>query len=133
MVPKAAEVRLKRGDRAVLEARVRAPTSEQRDVMRARIVLLAASGRSTRSIAREVDTMPRTVSLWRGRYAREGLAGLSDKPRPGPPPKYSVATAKRILGRLGSPAAGRFCALDRRFDRGRAGRRARAAGMAGAA
>jgi transposase len=108
MVPKAAEVRLKRGDRAVLEARVRAPTSEQRDVMRARIVLLAASGRSTRSIAREVDTMPRTVSLWRGRYAREGLAGLSDKPRPGPPPKYSVATAKRSLAVLDRPPPAGF-------------------------
>jgi len=108
MVPKAAEVRLKRGDRAVLEARVRAPTSEQRDVMRARIVLLAASGRSrsTRSIAREVATMPRTVSLWRGRYARGGLAGLSDKPRPGPPPKYGVETNKRVLAVLDRPPAG---------------------------
>jgi transposase len=103
MFPKAAEVRLRRGDRAVLEARVRAATSEQRDVMRARIVLLAASGRSTRSIAREVSTMPRTVSLWRGRYAREGLAGLSDKPRPGPPPKYSVETDKRVLAVLDRP------------------------------
>ena len=100
MVPKAAEVGLKRGDRAVLEARVRAATSEQRDVTRARIVLLAASGRSTRSIAREVATMPRTVSLWRGRYAREGLVGLIDKPRPGPPPKYSVETNKRVLAVL---------------------------------
>ena len=26
--------------------------------------------------------MPRTVSIWRGRFAREGLAGLVDKPRP---------------------------------------------------
>jgi transposase len=63
-------------------------------------VLLAAAGRSTRSIAREVDTMPRTVSQWRGRYAREGLAGLSDKPRPGPHPKYGEETAKRILAVL---------------------------------
>jgi transposase len=108
MVPKAAEVRLRRGDRSVLEARVRAATSEQRDVMRARIVLLAASGRSTRSIAREVSTMPRTVSLWRGRYAREGLAGLSDKPRPGPPPKYGVETAKRVLAVLDRPPPAGF-------------------------
>jgi transposase len=108
MVPKAAEVCLKRGDRAVLEARVRASTSEQRDVMRARIVLLAASGRSTRSIARAVETMPRTVSLWRGRYAREGLAGLSDKPRPGPPPKYGVETDKRVLAVLDRPPPAGF-------------------------
>jgi len=31
-------------DRAVLEARVRAPTTEQRDVFRARIILLADDG-----------------------------------------------------------------------------------------
>jgi hypothetical protein len=45
MIPKAAEVRLTPEDRAVLEARVRAPTTEQRDVFRARIILLADEGR----------------------------------------------------------------------------------------
>jgi transposase len=79
---------------------VRAPTLEQRDVFRARIVLLAAEGRSTRSIAQAVGTMPRTVSNWRGRFAREGLAGLADKPRPGPAPKYGSETARRILAVL---------------------------------
>ena len=52
--------------------------------------------------------MPRTVSLWRGRYAREGLAGLSDKPRPGPPPKYSAETAKRVLAVLDRPPPAGF-------------------------
>jgi len=51
MIPKAREVRLKPKIRKVLEARCRAPTTAQRDVKRARIVLLAAEGRSTRSIA----------------------------------------------------------------------------------
>jgi len=93
MIPKAAEVRLTPEDRAVLEARVRAPTTEQRDVFRARIVLLAGD---RRSIARILDTMPRTISQWRGRYAREGLAGLSDKPHPGPTPTYDAETGRRI-------------------------------------
>src|ERR1700686_2153945 len=53
MIPKAREVRLKPKVRKVLEARCRAPTTAQRDVKRARIVLLAAAGRSTRSIAEE--------------------------------------------------------------------------------
>src|ERR1700732_4525904 len=88
MIPQAAEVRLMPEDRAVLEARVRAPTTEQRDVLRARIILLAAVGRPTRSIARAVGVMPCTVSTWRGRFARQGLAGLADQPRPGPKPKY---------------------------------------------
>jgi len=91
----------------VLEARLRAPTTAQRDVLRARIVLLASEGRSTRSIAQMVGTMPRTVSLWRGRYAREGLAGLDDRRRPGPKRKYTASTGKRILAVLeGPPPAG---------------------------
>ena len=67
MVPKAREVRLKPKVRKVLEARCRAPTTAQRDVRRARIVLLAAEGRSTRSIAEEVGVQPRIVSNWRRR------------------------------------------------------------------
>ena len=74
MIPDAVAVRVSPEERAVLEARLRAPTTEQRQVFRARIVLLAAEGRSTPSIARELGTMPRTVSGWRGRFAREGLA-----------------------------------------------------------
>ncbi len=100
MIPIAAKVRLTPADRAVLEARVRAPTTEQRDAFRARIVLLADEDHSTRSIARALGTMPRTVSTWRGRFAREGLAGLADKPRPGPAPKYTSETGRRILAVL---------------------------------
>lgn len=87
----------------MLEARLRAATTEQRQVFRARIVLLAADGRSTRSIAREVGTMPRTVSGWRARFAREGLAGLEDRVRAGPAPKYGKETGKRILALLDRP------------------------------
>jgi transposase len=108
MIRKAVEVRLSPEDRAVLEARLRAPTTAQRDVLRARIVLLADEGRSTRSIAAMVGTMPRTVSLWRGRYAREGLAGLVDRPRPGPKPKYDATTGQRILAVLERPPPAGF-------------------------
>ena len=108
MILKAVKVRLKPKARAVLEARVRAPTMEQRAVLRAQIVLLAAEGRSTRSIAREVGTMPRTVSQWRGRFAREGLAGLDDKPRPGPVPKYKAEAGRRILAVLERPPPAGF-------------------------
>ena len=107
MIPQAAEVRLTLADRAVLEARVRAPTTEQRDVFRTRIILLADEGRSTRSIARTLGTMPRTVSTWRGRFAREGLAGLSNKAHPGPAPTYDTETGPRILAVLDrEPPAG---------------------------
>ncbi|MEZ5889906.1 MAG: helix-turn-helix domain-containing protein [Xanthobacteraceae bacterium] len=101
MIPIAAEVRLTPEDRAVLKARVRAPT-EQRDAFRARIVLaLADEGRSTRSIARALGTMPRTVSTWRGRFAREKAqpvwpTSAADQPAP----KYTSETGRRILAIL---------------------------------
>src|SRR5665213_2935702 len=104
MIPEAREVRLSRKDRKVLEACCRSPTTMQRDLKRARIVLLAAAGRSTRSIAKEVGVQPRIVSLWRHRYADHGLEGLQDKPRPGKQPIYTKATDKRILRLLDKPA-----------------------------
>jgi hypothetical protein len=69
MIPEAREVHLSRKDRKVLEACCRSPMTIQRDLKRARIVLLAAAGRSTRSIAKEVGVQPRIFSLWRHRYS----------------------------------------------------------------
>ena len=103
MIPDAIKVRLRPKDRAVLEARLRAATTEQRHLLRMRIVLEAAEGTSTREIARELETMPTTVSLWRSRYAREGLAGLDDRRRSGTPPIYGAVTDQRIRAALEQP------------------------------
>jgi transposase len=103
MIPEAREVRLQPKIRKVLEARCRAVTTAQRDVRRARIVLLAAQGRSTRSIAEEVRVQPRIVSHWRRRFAEHGLGGLEDLPRSGKEPKYGPATNRRILALLDKP------------------------------
>jgi hypothetical protein len=62
--------------RKVLEVRCRAPTTAQRDVKRARIVLLAAEGRSTRSIAEEVGVQPRIISHWRRRALLASAANV---------------------------------------------------------
>src|SRR5213594_316753 len=103
MIPEAREVHLSRKDRKVLEACCRSPVTLQRHLKRARIVLLAADGRSTRSIGKEVGVQPRIVSLWRHRYADHGLEGLQDKPRPGKQPIYTKGTDKRILRLLDKP------------------------------
>jgi hypothetical protein len=79
--------------RQVLEARCRAPTTAQRDVKRACIVLLAAEVRSTRSIAEEVGVL----SHWWRRFAEHSLGGLKDRPRAGKKPIYDKATNKRVL------------------------------------
>ena len=73
--------------------------SEQQQVLRARIVLTAAQGRSNAQIARDLALTVDTVRLWRDRWV--GLAGidqetlsvaerLHDAPRPGAPPKITV-------------------------------------------
>jgi hypothetical protein len=95
MIPKAREVRLTPKVRKVLEARCRAASMPQGEVKRARIVLLAAEGRSTRAIAQEVGVQPRIVSNWRRRFADHGLAGLEDRPRAHKKPIYGVTSEMR--------------------------------------
>ena len=70
---------------------------------RARIILLAAEGKGSRAIAREIGVRPRVVSTWRLRFAARGIEGLKDKPRPGAKLVYTEATDKRILAMLDQP------------------------------
>ena len=94
-------------DKAVLEAVIRAPTSEQRLVTRARIVLHASEGAANEHIARDVGVALMTVKLWRRRYAESGLAGLAERPRPGHPPTYGREDRDRLLAlTLGPPPEG---------------------------
>src|SRR6478736_7443713 len=107
MILEAREVLLSKRDRKVLEGRCRSPVTMQRDLKRARIVLLAAAGRSTRSIAKEVGVQPRMSAFGGICYADHGLEGLQSKPLPGKQPIYTRATDKRILKLLDkSPSAG---------------------------
>ena len=83
--------------RVVLEARVRATTTPQRDVTRARIVLLAAEGVSSRQISRQVGMHESHVAMWRQRFLAEGVAGLKDAARPGRPVIYDGADRLKIV------------------------------------
>ena len=107
-IQKATVIRLTAEERAVLEGMVGSPKTEQRMAERARIVLLAAEGKATRGIARELGCANVTVSKWRVRYAAERLEGLGDQPRPGPAPRYTEATGRRILAALEQPPPAGF-------------------------
>jgi len=72
-------------DRLVLERRVASPTTPQRDVKRALIVLKAASGMSSRRISAEVGIHESHVARWRKRFITEGIEGLAERPHPGRP------------------------------------------------
>ena len=102
-IQEATPIELTEEERSALEAMIRSPKTEHGLVERARIVVLAAKGRSTRSIADELGTWPGRVSRWRTRFARQRLDGLRDLPRPGPTPRYTLDTNKRILALLDQP------------------------------
>jgi transposase len=76
-------------ERAALEGRARKYTSSYRDVIRAKIILLAAEGLGNDDIAARVDLPRQIVSKWRKRFFLERLTGLDEEPRGGRPARFS--------------------------------------------
>jgi transposase len=72
-----------------LEAIARKYTSPYRDVMRAKVVLLAAQGLSNKEIGQRLQLPRQIVSKWRKRFFEERLAGLQERPRRGRPRSFS--------------------------------------------
>lgn len=105
--PAAAAV-LTEEQRTALTAWSRSRVLPQRQVLRARIVLLAAEGVPTNSIATRLGCSIPTARLWRRRFAEAGLAGLEeDAPRRGRPPLYDQRTIARVISvTLGKPPRG---------------------------
>src|SRR3954471_6445269 len=84
-------------EREVLERWARRPSSAQALAFRCRVVLAAAEGRSSTEIAAELGCALSTVGKWRGRFARQGLDGLDDEPRPGKPRTISDEDVERVI------------------------------------
>ena len=55
------------------------------EVVRAKMILLAADGVSNDSIAARLGTRREVVSMWRKRFFEDRLAGLDEHSRPGRP------------------------------------------------
>lgn len=89
-------------ERAELERRVRAHTSTQRTVKRARVVLLASEGMPIRRIAGVVGMDQHYVGVWRRRFEAERLAGLEDRPRSGRPRVYGHDERVKIVAKATS-------------------------------
>lgn len=56
---------------------------DHRMAVRARIILLAAEGRSVAEISRELSERRGTITCWKRRYAAAGISGLKTLPRGG--------------------------------------------------
>jgi transposase len=83
------DIKLSKAERAELMARSRRYTSCYRDVIRAKIVLLASEGMANDAIAARLDTPRQIVSKWRRRFHIQRLAGLEEQPRGGRPARFS--------------------------------------------
>jgi hypothetical protein len=55
------------------------------EVVRAKMILMAAEGMDNHEIAARLDTRREVVSQWRQRFFKQRLAGLEETARPGRP------------------------------------------------
>jgi transposase len=79
-------VKLTESERTVLEERARSQTLPQREVERARIVLLSADGKSNAEIQSALGVSRTKVQRWLDRYEDGGSEAVrKDLPRPGAP------------------------------------------------
>ncbi len=90
-------VTLNSEERETLERWARRPKSSQALALRCRIVLAAADGEQSIDIASRLGCNPSTVGKWRGRFARQGLDGLHDEPRPGKPRTITDDDVERVI------------------------------------
>ena len=97
-------IKLSGEERKSLELLTRCGTAEQRQVMRAKIALMAHRGESTTSIAQAVGVSVQTVSHWRTRLARLGVEGLQEAPRPGRPRRIGEVQRLELLALACEPA-----------------------------
>lgn len=74
-------------------------TSPYCEVVRARIVLLAADGLTNDDIGRRLDVPRPIVSKWRKRFFEQRLDGLKNLPRPGRPRSFSPSAGRAGEGR----------------------------------
>jgi hypothetical protein len=78
-------IHLSRKEREILECRARKYTLPYFEVLRAKMILLAAEGQPNDEIATALSVGRDVVSLWRKRFFQERLSGLEERPRPGRP------------------------------------------------
>ncbi len=89
-----------------LHALVRAGATEQRLVLRGRIVLQAGKGRPTEVIARKLGIHPNTARKWRHRWCvRPAVAALGDAARSGRPSPFAPVQIAQVKALACTPPA----------------------------
>ncbi len=78
-------IKLSTAESAELNRRASRYTLPYFEVVRAKMILMAAEGMGNDEIAARLATRREVVSEWRKRFFKERLAGLEEKARPGRP------------------------------------------------
>lgn len=94
---RAISIHLTSEEKAKLESTIRSSTAPVRDVLRSRIVLLAAQGKSNQEIAVQLGVHRHSVALWRQRFDQQGLRGLEEKVRCGRKRLYEAEAVEAIV------------------------------------
>jgi transposase len=81
----------------VLQTWSRSHVIPHRQVLRARIVLLAADGVANEVIAARLGTSKPSVLKWRARFAEAGVDGLDDAPGRGRRPVYGQKFVEKVV------------------------------------
>jgi transposase len=84
-------------DRETLERYAHRRTVSQALALRSRIVLLSAAGLGDAEIGDELRINRGTAGKWRKRFARMGISGLSDTPRPNVHRKLHDARIEEVI------------------------------------
>jgi len=93
--------------RVALSKIAKSPTSQQRMVKRARIILCRADGLSQVETARRVGVRQTVVSKWEARFRASGIDGLEEAKRTGRKPSLPVETTRSIITDATRPPAPR--------------------------
>src|SRR5215207_3067370 len=90
-------LKLNTQQRDELRRMAEARKTPQAEASRARAVLLSAEGLDDKEVGRRVGLSNSSAGKWRKRYAKEGIGGLSDAPRSGPPRTISDEKVAEVL------------------------------------
>ena len=102
----AAKIEISSEDRATLLKWKRSPTTPQKLVRRADIILVAAEGLANKAISERGLGSQQTICLWRRRYAEYGIEGLKDEPKTGRPRKIGRDKIAEIIATTLTPPQG---------------------------
>ncbi len=78
MARKAIKIKFKKGEKKELTRIINSPKSEQRMVLRAKVILCAGEGKKIEEISKETGLSLQNAGKWRKRFIEKRLDGLND-------------------------------------------------------